>query len=541
MYRRFFFLCFLAGAFACTGCQDRADWAAQRGILLLGNGGEPKTLDPGLVQSVGDANIMQALFEGLVNYHLRDDRLDAPGVAESWESRENAKVWTFHLRNNARWSNGDPVTAHDFVYAFERNLSPRFASEYASMLYLLENAEDFNKGKLDHFAQVGVRALDDLTLECRLRQPTAYFPGVVKHHTWYPVHRATVERFGKMTDRFAVWQRAGNHVGNGAFRLKEWRVNQWVAVVPNPHYWDASAVKLSEIRFFPLETFTEERIYRGGQLHYTYTLPNTLIEKYRRERPELLRVEPYLGSYFFRCNVQRPPFDDPKVRQALALAIDREKIVRFITMGGQLPATGFTPPIEGVYTPLKVLRFDPERARQLLAESKYPVDRFPSVELLINTSEQHRKIAEAVQDMWKQHLGLGKDKVRINNQEWKVFQDTTFRMDYDLSRAAWIADYVDPATFLDMWRTGDSNNFTGWGNPEYDALLQQAALESTPGERMARLHRAEQILLEELPILPLYWYSRVYLLDHRVRNWYPMVMDRRDYRHVYFEPRAAAP
>lgn len=541
MLRRILNCSLLVAGLALSGCQDRADWAAERGILLLGNGAEPKTLDPGLVQSVGDANISQALFEGLVNYHPSGDRMDAPGVAESWEGRENDTVWIFHLRNHARWSNGDPVTAHDFVYAFERTLAPAFGSEYASMLYFLIHAEEFNKGKIQDFAEVGARALDDHTLECRLRQPTAHFPSVVKHHTWYPVHRATVEAFGSMTARHTPWQRPGNHVGNGAFRLKEWRINQWVAVEPNPHYWDAGMVKLKEIRFFPLETFTEERTFRGGQLHYTYTLPNTLIDRYRREKPEWLRIEPYLGAYFFRCNVLRPPFDDPKVRQALALAIDRDKIVRFITMGGQMPATGYTPPIEGVYEPLDVIRFDPERARRLLAESKYAGDRFPGFELLINTSEQHRKIAEAVQDMWRQHLGLGSGKVRINNQEWKVFQDTTFRMDYDMSRAAWIADYVDPATFLDMWREGDSNNFTGWSSADYDRLLQEAAREHDPGARMEILHRAESILLEELPILPLYWYSRVYMLDPRVRNWHPLVLDKRDYRHVYFELPAAHP
>lgn len=524
----------LAAIFGGSGCLRRVDWAAEHGVLLLGNGAEPKTLDPSLVQSVGDSNITQALFEGLVNFDLQRDKVDAPGVAESWESRENHTIWTFHLRNNARWSNGDPVTAPDFVYAFQRILAPKFASERASMLYFLEHAEDFNKSKLEDFGQVGVRALDDLTLEFRLRQPTAFFPSVLKHHAWYPVHRATVEKFGKMTDRFTPWQRPGNHVGNGQFLLKEWRVNQWVAVAPNPYYWDAAAVRLKEIRFLPLETFSDERLFRGGQHHYTYTIPNNLIEKYRRERPDLLRIEPYLGSYFFRCNVKRPPFDDPKVRQALALAIDRDKIVRYITMGGQLPASGFTPPIEGLYEPLRSVRFDPARARQLLAESRYAGD-FPKIELLINTSEQHRKIAEAVQDMWRQHLNLRKDKVSINNQEWKVFQDTTFRMNYEISRAAWIADYVDPTSFLDMWRTDDSNNYTGWSSAEYDSLLQQAALEATPDQRMAKLHQAERILLEEMPILPLYWYTRVYLLDPRVRNWYPMVLDKRDYRHIYFE------
>ncbi len=543
---RFLTLIFAAILLCLTSCRvDRSELAADAGILIIGNGAEPKALDPGQVQSVGDSNIMLALFEGLVNYHISDDNLNEPGVAQSWEPNEDFTVWTFYLRGGeheglpqlppAKWSNGDIVTADHFVYAYRRTLSPKYASPYASMLYFLENAQEFNEGTVTDFAKVGVKALDEFTLECRLKSPTAFFPGVVKHQTWNPIHPPTIETFGAIDDKYTEWQRPGNHVGNGPFQLKSWRINDKVVVERNPHYWDADTVKLNEIWFIPADTYTEERMFRDKSIHMTYVLPPTLIDYYKENYPEFLRVEPYSGSYFYRCNINKPPLDDPKVRKALALAIDREKIVEFVTRGGQMPATAYTPPIEGAYDPPHALKFDPVEARRLLAESKYGTN-LPKFELLINTSEQHRKIAEAIQDMWRKNLNLDPDTISINNQEWKVFQVTVFEKNYEMSRAGWIADYVDPTTFLDMWRTGDSNNNTNWASPTYDALLQQAALDQEPKHRLETLHKAEELLMEELPIIPIYWYTRVYAIHPRVQNWHPLVLDKHDYKQIYFAP-----
>ncbi len=538
----------LAFVLACNAaCQiDRAEHAADNGILILGNGAEPKTLDPGQVQSVGDSNIMLALFEGLVNYHISDDKQHQPGVAQAWEPNEDFTVWTFYLRGGdhpdlpklepARWSNGDIVTAEHFVYAFHRTLAPGYGSVYASMLYFLENAEAFNKGEVKDFAEVGAKALDEFTLECRLHSPTAYFPGVVKHQTWYPVHPPTIDKFGDFDDKFTDWQKPGNHVGNGPFQLKSWRINDKVIVERNPHFWGAEDVKLNEIWFIPADSYTDERMFRDKANHLTYVLPPTLIDYYKEHYPEVYREEPYSGSYFYRCNITKPPLDDPKVRRALALAIDRREIVKYVTRGGQMPATAYTPPIEGVYEPPDVVRFDPEEARKLLAESKYG-NNLPKFELLINTSEQHRKIAEAIQDMWRKNLDLDPDTITINNQEWKVFQVTTYERKYTMARAGWIADYVDPTTFLDMWRTGDSNNNTTWSNAKYDSLLKQAALEKNPDARLKLLREAEDVLMAELPIIPIYWYTRVYALHPRVRNWHPLVLDKHDYKQIYFAPK----
>ncbi|MEM0968688.1 MAG: peptide ABC transporter substrate-binding protein, partial [Verrucomicrobiota bacterium] len=281
--------------------------------------------------------------------------------------------------------------------------------------------------------------------------------------------------------------------------------------------------------------FPEERAFQDGLVHVTYVLPSNLIEWYREERPEVFRSEPYAGIYFYRCNLAKKPLDDVRVRKALSLSIDREAIVKNITMGGQLPASGFVPPTEGGYVAPEVVSFDPARARALLAEAGYPDgDGFPAIELMYNTSEAHRPIAEAIQSMWKKELGV--ETIRLNNQEWKAFQQTIFEEKYEIGRAGWIADYVDPTTFLDMWRTGDSNNNTSWSSPKYDRLLQEAALEADPEARRKKLFAAEEVLLEEMPVIPLYWYTRTYAIHPAVKHWNPLLLDKRDYKFIELQP-----
>ncbi|NNE91628.1 MAG: peptide ABC transporter substrate-binding protein [Verrucomicrobiales bacterium] len=475
---------------------------------------------------------MRALFEGLVTFHISEDDTAAPGVAERWEPNEDFSVWTFYLREDAKWSNGEPITAHDFAYSYERVLTPELASPYASMLFPLQGAEEFNKGETDDFSTVGVKVIDDRTLELSLIGPMDYFPEVLKHTTWLPVPKETIEKFGKMTDRYTDWQRPGNHVGNGPFVLKSWRINHSLTVEPNSHYWDRETVKLNEIRFIPIPNeYTEERAFRDSRLHYTYTMPNNMIAWYRENQPHLLRTEPYAGSYFYRFNVNEPPMNDPKVRKALTLAIDREAIVKNVTQGGQEPSFGFTPPFKGVYEPPKMVEFNPGKARELLAEAGYPNgEGFPGFQILINTQEAHRTVAETIQAMWKEHLGI--DNVTINNQEWKVFQQTLHDLNYEVARSGWIGDYVHPMTFLTMWQTDDTNNETGWSNAEYDRLIREAFEAADPAVRQEKMFAAEKILLDELPIAPIYWYTRVYLLHPDVKNWNPKVLDNRPFKHV---------
>ncbi len=516
--------------------ETRVERAAREKILLLGNGAEPKALDPHLVSSVGDANILRALFEGLVAYHPESDTVHEPGVAERWAANEDFSQWRFFLRADAKWSNGEPVTAHDFVYSYHRILHPEMAAPYASMLYFLKNAEAFNKGELEDFAEVGVEAVGDHELVCTLERPAPFFPDVVKHTTWLPVHRGTIERHGVMTDNYTDWQKPGNHVGNGPFALSEWRINAHVKVRRNPHYWDAAAVKLNGVDFYPIESaFTEEKAFRNGLIHLSYTMPENLIARYREMEDSPLRIETYNGSYFYRCNVKKAPTDNADFRRALALAIDRSVIVDYVTRGGQTPAHGFTPPSEEGYQPPGDLGLDLAKAGEHLRRAGYADGgEVPEFTILINTSEAHKNIAMAIQDMWRKNLGIS--RIRIENQEWKVFQQTVLDGAYEVSRAGWIGDYVDPETFLGMWVTGDSNNNTGWSSADYDRLMRESSLLSDPARRYAKLAEAEAVLLDELPVIPIYWYTRVYLLHPDVRNWHPLLLDNRPYKHIDLEP-----
>jgi oligopeptide transport system substrate-binding protein len=335
---------------------SRVDVATKNNILLLGNGTEVETLDPHLATGVPEHFVISAIFEGLAAPLPDHPDGDGPGAAASWEHSPDYTQWTFHLQPEGRWSDGKPLTAHDFIYSFKRILSPRIASEYASMLYPLKNAQAFNEGKITDFTEVGAEAADDLTLKLTLAGPTPYLPGMTKHYSWFPVPRHVIERFGEMTERDTKWTRTGNLVGNGPFRLKEWRFFHSITLERNPFYWDAKNVKLNGIVFFPIQSDnTEERAFRDGQLHATLTMPLSVIPQYRTGRPEVYHEDPNLAVYFYRVNVTakqpdgRPhPVSDRRVRQALSLAIDRDSLIRNVMRAGQKPAVGFTPYPESI-------------------------------------------------------------------------------------------------------------------------------------------------------------------------------------------------
>jgi oligopeptide transport system substrate-binding protein len=516
---------------ACGGSDRMADTAAKDGILLIGNGAEPLSLDPHLVTGVPENRILASLIEGLIAYHPTDDDEPEPGVAESWEHNDDFTVWRFTLRDNARWTNGDPVTAGDFVYSWQRILSPALGAQYSEMLYVIRNAEAFHQGRIDDFGQVGVRALDDRTLEVALKGSTPHFLSMLKHYSFYPVNPRAVEQFGGMTAQQNPWSTTENYVSNGPFRLTQWTTNQVIRVEKNSDYWDAGRVQLNEIRFFPIDNVnSEETAFRAGRLHITSTVSPDKIPAFRQSNPDELRIDPYLGTYFVRINVTREPFNDARVREALNLAVDRQLLVDRVAQGGQAAASGFVPQGLDDYVVSERVRFNPDRARQLLAEAGYPGGRgFPRKEILINTSEAHRKIAEAIQAMWREHLGID---VGIYNQEWKVFLDSQSNLDYDLSRSGWIADYPHPMTFLEIFTAGNGNNDTGWTNPRYDALIRQAQSAANEPDRIRLMQEAEDILMTELPIIPIYWYTRTYLLDPRVQGWHPTLLDNRPYKYV---------
>jgi oligopeptide transport system substrate-binding protein len=524
-------LLFLA---SCHHVETDVEKGTRLQILHKGNGQEVQDLDPQIVNSVSSLNIISALLEGLVSEDPQDLH-PVPGLAESWEVSPDEKIYTFHLRHDAKWSNGDSVLAQNFLESYRRILSPALASPVAYMLYPVANAEAFNKGKIDNFDQVGFRALDAWTLQITLSSPTPYFLSLLNHYSWFPVPISTIQKYGPVFERGSRWTKPGRYVGNGPFTLEEWRLNDRVRVRKSATYWDVQNVRLNEIVFHTIDSNDiEERAFRSGQLHVTDSIPINRIDRYRRKDPEFLRIDPYLGTYFYRVNVTRPALNNRLVRRALAMAIDRQSIVEKVTRGAQLPASCFTPPNTAGYTCDSSIPYDVDRARKTLAQAGYPGGRgFPALEILFNTSENHKIIAEAVQQMWRQNLNVA---ATLLNQEEKVYFDSRRQMNYQVIRSTWIGDYVDPNSFLDLWVTKGLNNQTGWSNAEYDRLIAKASRTGDQAAaRYAAFQKAEAILLDEAPILPVYFYTHAFLIRPSVRGWYPTILDHHPYKYVYLK------
>jgi oligopeptide transport system substrate-binding protein len=510
---------------------DRATRAARDGVLLLGNGTDIETLDPHLATGQPEHHVISTLFEGLVAPAAHDPDADAPGMAESWSSPDD-QTWTFQLRADARWSDGEPLTSADFLYAFERILSPELGSHYAEMLYLMRGAEAFHKGETTDFSTVGARAPDERTLVIELAGPAPYFPGMLKHYTWFPVPRHAIEEHGPTLRRDNPWARPGKLVCNGPFVLNTWRINHFIAVEKNPLYWDAGVVSLNGIHFFPIDNpETEERMFLDRQLHATNSVPLSKIAVYRQTRPPWFHQKPELSVEFYRFNTTRAPLDDPRVRRALSLAIDRASLVDQVIRSGHLPATGLTPPgTHRDYPVLDVVRHDPGEARRLLAEAGYEGGRgLRPLEILTNSSPTAKTIAEFLQESWSKLLGV---KTSILQQDWQVYLDSQKSLKYDISRAGWIGDYLDPTTFLSMWRTGDGNNNTGWSDPGFDELVQSAARQTDAAARLGMLREAEERLLDAHPCAPIFWRMHSSLVHHGVTGWLDSVLSHRSYRTI---------
>ena len=504
-------------------------------IWRVGNGSEPQDLDPQTITGVPEHKLMMALFESLVSEDPKDLH-PVPGIAESWEISTDGLVYTFHLRNNAKWSNGDPILAGEILESYQRMISPALASEYAYLVYnFVVGAKDYYLGKITDFSRVGFKAPDDRTFVVTLNSPTPYLLKIIaSHYAWTPVPTKVVKKFGPLSQKRTAWTRLGNHVGSGPFMLKDWVANQKIVVVRNPHYWDAKSVRLDEIHFLPTEDISaDERMFRAGQVDMTYELPNTKIDAYRRDNPTALRLDPYLGVYFYRLNVARPPLNDKRVRQALALAIDRESIVRNVTRGGQQPAYAVSYPGTAGYSPRAKLTGSLADAKRLLAEAGFPEGKgFPSIELLYNTSENHRALGEAIQQMWRKNLGIN---IELANQEWKVYLDLQHTRNYSICRAGWIADYVDPHVFLEIWETGGGNNDTNWSNATYDELLRQSLVALNDEARYEIYQKMDAILVDELPVIPIYYYTKVAAVSPRIKGFYPTLLDNHPYKYIYLE------
>jgi len=498
-------------------------------ILVIGNSNEPKGLDPQIVTGVIESNIIRAIFEGLCVEHPSKEGVHLPGAAASWESSEDFRQWTFHLRKGATWSDGEPLTAEDFLFAYQRILHPEFAAKYASLLYYIQGAEAYNKGATDDFSTVGVSAPDPYTLKIQLKAPIPFLPDLTKHYTWFPVPRHIILKHGTMEQRNTSWTDPEHIVSNGAFTLKEWRFNDYIYAEKNPLYWDHNKVKLNGIRFLPISNaYTEARMFFNQQLHITYGLAPEMIEHSLNNYRQYLRQETYLGTNFIRFNVTNPTLQNLKVRQALALSIDSESIIKNILKGGQTAAYGIVPPTDDYNTP-KAVQFNPEKAKKILAEAGHGSDKKLRLTLLSTDKEVSKRLCDAYQDMWKKHLGA---EISIEQREWKTYQDRMSQLDYELAISGWIGDYPDPTTFLDMWKKGDGNNRTGWSSSDYEALLAKAEQTKNPKERIKTLEKAEALFLSELPIIPIYWYTTNYLMHTSVKGWHPLLLNSHPYKFV---------
>ena len=525
--------CGKKSAEAAAGAGLSTTATAPKKILHYGNGAEPQDLDPHTTTGVPEHRLHLTFFEGLVSEDPQQNII--PGMAEKWEISSDGLVYTFHLRADAKWSNGEPLTAEDFLGSFKRILTPELGAEYAYMLWLAAGAEDYYNRKITDFSQVGFKAPDPHTLIVTLRQPAPFLLHAMAFYPWFPVPVKVIARFGGLDKKATAWTRPENFVSNGPYVLQSWQPNQKIVAARSPVYWDRAHVKIDEIHFFPVELAdTEERMFRTGQLDVTNEVPLTKIPVYQREQPDHIRVDPWNGVYFYRFNVARKPFDDVRVRRALAMSIDRESLVKNVTLGGEKPAYHLVPPDLVGYTSEHTFKEDIAEARRLLAEAGYPDGRgFPKVELLYNTLEKHRVIAEALQQMWRRNLGID---ITLYNQEWKVYMAAQHSQDFQFQRAGWIADYMDPHVYFDLWQTGGGNNDTNWGDPEYDRLLHAALGAKDNAERYPIYQRMEKIFLDAMPVMPIFFYTRARLVNPRVKNFFTTPTDNFPWKYADIVP-----
>lgn len=492
---------------AVAGCSQESyvESGNRDGILYFGNGTEPQTIDPHVLTGSPEANLARSLFEGLVIQDPYTLEIK-PGVARRWDYSADGTSITFNLQPEARWSNGDPLTAQDFVWSWHRALHPRTGNQLADQLYSVRNAEAYNTGAIDDFDAVGVKALDAETLQVDLEYPDPFVLQKLSYIYNAPVHRATIEAHGDMTERYSGWTRPESFVGNGPFVLDEWKMQRHVTVKRNPHYWDRDNVQVANIVFRPIESAaTEEKMFRSGQLHATGDVPNSRIPFYRAQPESPLIEAPVMSIYYYMINTRRPPLDDVRLRQALSMAIDRGAIAGSVLQNTVLPSSNYVPLGMPDYQHATGLPYDPEAARRLLAEAGYPDgEGFPDITLTYNTSENHRSVAVAVQQMWKRELNLD---IEIVNQEWKVYLDTLDEHDYDIARMGWIGNTY-PGSLLDRLITDGHTNRIGFSNARFDQIIQRdVRAKLSASEVMALYREAEQILLDEAPLIPIYSYK----------------------------------
>lgn len=499
-------------------------------VIRYNVGTEPETMDPHLSTGIPEASIMLQIYEGLT-------RMDAtgrpqPALAESWKVSDDGLTYTFKLRDS-KWATGEPLTAEDFIWSWKRSLDPDLAADYAYMLYPIKGAEEYNdpdlKGSVDDIA---IEAVDSKTIKVTLVGPTPYFLSLVSFKTYYPLYKKHIEEKG---DSWCL--SPDTIVGNGPFKMVKWADNK-MEFVPNEHYWDKDAVKADRLIFTMVENeSTVLTMFETGDLDMTNSVPGQEIP--RLESTPELHIFPYLGTYYYIFHVEKAPFDDVRIRKALAMAIDRQALIDNVTQAGQLPAFAFVPP--GIPQPDgsdfrkkggDYFKEDLEEAKRLLAEAGYPDGKdFPAFEILYNTNEAHKLIGEAIQEMWKKNLGI--EGITLTNQEWGSYLQSRDDGLFTVARAGWIGDYNDPNTFLDMWTTGNGNNNSRFSNKDYDRLVAECLLESDMNVRNNKLHELEDILMEEMPILPIYYYTLPAMVSTKLKGYSSIIIGGVDFKTAY--------
>ena len=522
----------LLASFGCKKRQPPVESGIATQTLHVGNELEPQELDPHIITGGSEIKILGALFEGLVGQHP-EDLSPVPGAAESWTVSADKRIYRFKLREDLRWSNGDSLDSTDFQFSLKRMLNPKVGATNAYLLFVVKNAEAYYNGKVP-WDSVGVKAPSNSVLELQLTNPTPYFLRLLSHPAWFPLHRNSLEKYGDPLGRASGWTQSRELVSNGPFKLVDWRVNEYVHVTKNPRYWDNQSSRLQNIIFYPFESRdAEERAFTAGQLHITDAVPVSKVGYYRKQNHPSLNIDPYLSTYFLRLNTSKKPLNDPRVRRALSIAINRSFIVETVTQGKQTPAWHFTPPGMDGYAPTIEHESNLTVARRLLADAGYPNGKgFPDLQYLYNTSENNKAIAVALQQMWKNGLGIS---VELINQEWKVLTQSRKTGEYDILRSSWIGDFIDPASFLEVWTSQSGNNFTRWSSAEYDHLLRQASESEEKSERQKHFELAEQLLMEAQPIIPVYFYTSVYMKHSSVKGHYPTLLNYHPWKHVYLE------
>jgi oligopeptide transport system substrate-binding protein len=512
------------------GCQrsNPVEEGIRDNILIMNPGSEPSTLDPHRNTGSPESYIISALWEPLVDWNA--DATDVvPAAAESWTLSDDGRTYTFHLRPDAQWSNGDPVTADQWVRSFQRWITPSIAGELANFADPVLGAFDYRTGQSHDFSTVGFRAPDDHTFVIELHHPHVGFLHRLTNYPWVPVHPPSIESIGDFYNPMTNFIQPGQLITNGPFMLTEWAHDQYVQVMRNPHF--NRSIKLDGIRFLLIENLdTAERAYRSNQLHITSGLPTFKIPGYQAAHDPALSLVSRVGIRYLMTNTTRPPFDDARVRRAFALAMNREKLTSTVLRTGGAPAYSFIGPVPGDHQPSHLFTESAEEARRLLAEAGYPHgEGFPPTEYLYNTLDRNREVAEALQQMWQTTLGV---KISIRNEEWKVFLDTRHRLDFQIARAGWLPFTASPLELYELVTKASGSNESGWTHERYEALYAEALHTLDPAARFKLLDEMDKILREEMPVIPTAYYRVARLVHPSVDGWPTNHLEAHVWRHI---------